>query len=239
MNAVCHHYSAIFHLLETIGGAPASLHDDFVFHHARASDKADEYRFQGKLGFGGKFRRKTNTVDCYKEDENPARLAIIEQLNTILVDYPPCPSEELKTPLTHPDHETVGHCFHGCFGGIYYCDSYDPRIGFWVVELGKPENRKNISERAIGRTYHRCDYSYSPKFMSQETAPVVGVNSCRWICPKCTHINAVCPTALGNVFACTKCHMTAQVVLCATTHLATVGGQEPVSDKDHTEPKND
>lgn len=58
------------------------------------------------------------------------------------------------TPKTHPDHETVGHNFKGWDGKVYFCDSYDPRIGFWMTEVGNTENRKNVSERAIGRTYH-------------------------------------------------------------------------------------
>lgn len=135
-------------------------------------------------------------------------------------DAPP-----IKTPLTHPDHETVGHCFQGCWGvhtRIFYCDSYDPRIGFWMVELGNPENRRNVSERAIGRTFHRCDYSFSPKgYMDEAYAPIIGVNSMRWLCPRCFHANPVCPTALERVFACEKCYTTAFIVLSRSDYLAT------------------
>lgn len=46
-----------------------------------------EWRFQGKLGFGGKFYANENGwyVSCYSEDETPARLQIIETANAKLV----------------------------------------------------------------------------------------------------------------------------------------------------------
>lgn len=40
-----------------------------------------EWRFQGVLGFGGKYRSDTNTVDCYWEDEDPIRLHAISVIN--------------------------------------------------------------------------------------------------------------------------------------------------------------
>ena len=42
-----------------------------------------EYRFQGVLGFGGKFRRSNGRwyVDCYPEDESPERLEFIKAAN--------------------------------------------------------------------------------------------------------------------------------------------------------------
>lgn len=50
-----------------------------------------EYRFCGALGFGGKFRNNGNNentpyVDCYREDETPARLAMIESANKRLAE---------------------------------------------------------------------------------------------------------------------------------------------------------
>jgi len=68
----------------------------------------------------------------------------------------------IKTPLTHPDHQTVGKRFKAWDGCTYYCDSYDPAIGFWMTPdegqtdcWGKAPNRRNVSERAVGRSYHR------------------------------------------------------------------------------------
>ncbi len=45
---------------------------------------AMEYRFQGDLGFGGKFRNYQDRgwyVDCYIEDETPDRKEIIKKTN--------------------------------------------------------------------------------------------------------------------------------------------------------------
>ena len=46
----------------------------------------NEYRFMGGLGFGGKFRNNGNNenvpyVDCYREDETPARNEMIRRAN--------------------------------------------------------------------------------------------------------------------------------------------------------------
>jgi hypothetical protein len=65
-------------------------------HDIRRGDGGIEYRFQGALGFGGKFRtcyvnppefdRYRLYVDCYREDETPERLAMIERANQRLAD---------------------------------------------------------------------------------------------------------------------------------------------------------
>lgn len=52
-------------------------------------------------------------------------------------------------------------------GHFYICDSYDPRIGYWMArEDCPPEHksdtqgqwRRNVSERAIGRTFHYTEH---------------------------------------------------------------------------------
>lgn len=74
------------------------------------------------------------------------------------------------TPTTNPDHDVIGRhfmapCFQ-CEAGkhVFYCDSYDPRIGYWMTRADCPaehradqdgEWRRNVSECAIGRTFHR------------------------------------------------------------------------------------
>ncbi len=50
-----------------------------------------EWRFIGKLGFGGKFRNNGNRdnvpyVDCYPENETPERRAMIERANERLAE---------------------------------------------------------------------------------------------------------------------------------------------------------
>lgn len=56
-----------------------------------AKDPCREFRFMGALGFGGKFRNNGNHdntpyVDCYREDETPARVRMIEAANRRLVE---------------------------------------------------------------------------------------------------------------------------------------------------------
>lgn len=45
---------------------------------------ASEWRMGGPLGFGGKYRSGTNTVDCYPEDMTPERAEIIARTNAAL-----------------------------------------------------------------------------------------------------------------------------------------------------------
>ncbi len=64
----------------------------------------------------------------------------------------------IVTPESHPDHDTVGHDFMGHSfahgqSARYYCRSYDA-AGFNMVNRADPEDDKNVSERAIGRTFH-------------------------------------------------------------------------------------
>ena len=71
----------VYDLLVSIGGASESERNSFIYHHIEAKGGCSEWRFGGKLGFGGKYRSGTNSVDCYKEDETQDRIKIIENLN--------------------------------------------------------------------------------------------------------------------------------------------------------------
>lgn len=51
-----------------------------------SKDPCSEWRFQGSLGFGGKFRYPRMSVDCYREDETAARLKSIEAANKRLTE---------------------------------------------------------------------------------------------------------------------------------------------------------
>jgi len=67
----------------------------------------------------------------------------------------------LITPESHPEHTTVGKHFGAYLDEesgtvIYLCDSYDPRLGFWMTQVDDLSNRRNVSERAIGRIFHRA-----------------------------------------------------------------------------------
>ncbi len=66
----------VFDVLVKYAGARESLRDDFVHNHP-----CQEYRFQGNLGFGGKYYSRGNRVSCYQEDETPERAQIIKQTN--------------------------------------------------------------------------------------------------------------------------------------------------------------
>ena len=74
----------VYDLLVEIGGASESDRENFVYHHSTSSSICEEWRFGGKLGFGGKYRSQKNRVDCYKEDENEKTLEIINRLNNSL-----------------------------------------------------------------------------------------------------------------------------------------------------------
>lgn len=63
----------------------------FVYHVSRSDNPTNEYRFRGHLGFGGKFRNNGNNsdvphVDCYREDENVKRKAVILATNAMLAE---------------------------------------------------------------------------------------------------------------------------------------------------------
>jgi hypothetical protein len=77
-------FDSIYSILVNIGGASESMRGSFVQNHEDERLPCTEWRFCGHLGFGGKYRSKTNNVDCYKEDETPKRLAIIHELNEVL-----------------------------------------------------------------------------------------------------------------------------------------------------------
>lgn len=81
--------NAIYDMLMEECGLNEHLRENFVFSEVEG---CREYRFQGALGFGGKFRNNGNGVyvDCYPEDMTPEREKMIELANTRLreMGYP-------------------------------------------------------------------------------------------------------------------------------------------------------
>jgi hypothetical protein len=73
----------IYDLLVSIGGANERYRQEFILIHME-EPPCREYRFSGHLGFGGKYRSQTNTVDCYLGDENFERRNVISTLNKAL-----------------------------------------------------------------------------------------------------------------------------------------------------------
>lgn len=77
--------AAVFNILVQNAGARADEDDQARFVLEFTKDRpTSEYRFMGGLGFGGKFRFPRLTVDCYPEDETPARLEQVRKTNEAL-----------------------------------------------------------------------------------------------------------------------------------------------------------
>lgn len=49
----------------------------------------------------------------------------------------------------------VGTYYDGYDGNIFLCFGYDPRQGFWMQNVRDVADKRNVSERAIDRTFHR------------------------------------------------------------------------------------
>ena len=75
----------VYEILVTQCGAPDRDLNAFVGYMTDDTGFAKEWRFGGRLGFGGKCRTNSNHplpyVDCYPEDSTPARLAMIDRAN--------------------------------------------------------------------------------------------------------------------------------------------------------------
>lgn len=84
--------SEVFDILVEHAGASERHRRAFV--HAQVHDEYPclEYRFQGALGFGGKFWRNPSFnhqgwyVNCYREDETKEWRKIIERTNAALAE---------------------------------------------------------------------------------------------------------------------------------------------------------
>lgn len=74
----------------------------------------------------------------------------------------------IKTYITHPQHLVIGRAFISGRGHYYFCDSYDPACGFWMTRwdfsgANTWPQRTNVSERAIGRTFHEVGTGFAVK----------------------------------------------------------------------------
>ena len=77
--------NAIWNILVELGGAHAPSIDQFV-HFMEEADQFREFRFCGKLGFGGKFWWNSGRmyVNCYREHETRSTKALIKRINAAL-----------------------------------------------------------------------------------------------------------------------------------------------------------
>lgn len=66
-------------------------------------------------------------------------------------------------PKDLPNHHAVGRVFYGWDGQVYYCDSYDPRCDYWMTNVIDPTDRRDVSSRAINRTFHSAWDSWKPQ----------------------------------------------------------------------------
>lgn len=74
---------AIWAVLVAVCGASPDERDGFVYHTLQTPGL--DYRFQGNLGFGGKvYIEHPPRVSCYREDENPERLMMVDSANRLL-----------------------------------------------------------------------------------------------------------------------------------------------------------
>ena len=85
-------YEAVYDLLVKHAGARESedARERFVLAFTQVEYQCTEYRFQGSLGFGGKFYRNTyrvggeHWIGCYPEERTPEREMAIRIVNGLL-----------------------------------------------------------------------------------------------------------------------------------------------------------
>src|SRR5690242_5139624 len=84
--------SRIYDLLVSAFDAPESAREQFVQYVSRPVNGGHEFRFGGKLGFGGKFYNDGRgayhrwRVACYPEDETPELREAMGRVNKNLAD---------------------------------------------------------------------------------------------------------------------------------------------------------
>lgn len=79
------YYTEIYNILINNCNADSKQLEEFVSYHIKNS-MFPEWRFQGNLGFGGKYHAIFNRVSCYSEDLNQKTLKIIEKTNLELLN---------------------------------------------------------------------------------------------------------------------------------------------------------
>jgi len=94
----------VYDLLVSIGGAYEPDRESFIYHHCESKHICEEWRFQGKLGFGGKYRSESNMVDCYHEDINDETNKVINELNAELSKI-----ESIENQLSY-SIKSLKHC---------------------------------------------------------------------------------------------------------------------------------
>lgn len=82
-----HVLKQVYAILVAACGAKSDSNAEQAFVAEFKKEKpTSEYRFQGGLSYGGKFRFPACTVDCYPEDVNPKRSAMMAETNKQLAE---------------------------------------------------------------------------------------------------------------------------------------------------------
>jgi hypothetical protein len=73
--------NTVYDILVAKGGAVENDRFSFIYCHLEDNYPCREWRFCGKLGFGGKYRSGTNRVDAYAEDITADMRKTIDEIN--------------------------------------------------------------------------------------------------------------------------------------------------------------
>lgn len=78
-------FSKVYSVLVEYGKASEHMRDNFILSHiSNQKYVCTEYRFCGIFGLGGKYRRRTNSIDYYSEDSSPELDEMEKQINALL-----------------------------------------------------------------------------------------------------------------------------------------------------------
>lgn len=73
----------IYNILIKYAGTYPRMRDTFIQNHI-TERPCKEWRFGGKLGFGGKYWSEDNKVSCYPEDKTESMTILINNINSEL-----------------------------------------------------------------------------------------------------------------------------------------------------------
>lgn len=72
-------------------------------------------------------------------------------------------NRDVLTPKERPNHHAIGRYYRAWDGQVYYCDSYDPRVDYYMTNVLDASHRKDVSPRALGRTFHEIGTQDRPR----------------------------------------------------------------------------
>lgn len=141
------YYGRCYDILVQKVGARRTDRDSFLDTFSRfEAPFHSEYRFQGCLGFGGKFycNHERVYIGCYSEDETPEIRALIEEVNETLLSFGPPPSPSVQGEISDFDERIERAANAGVVRGIVIA----------LVTLPSPQDRDAIRYvlRAAGIT---------------------------------------------------------------------------------------